>query len=78
MKGKHALTVLVILAVVFGVGGYLARQQIDGKLEIPIPGSARPSAWPAPTARCAWTRSRWPTPRPSPPWASAATCPTAR
>ncbi|GAA1410724.1 hypothetical protein [Catellatospora coxensis] len=42
MKGKHALTVLVILAVVFGVGGYLARQQIDGKLEIPIPRLGAP------------------------------------
>ncbi|MEU8004108.1 hypothetical protein AB0B66_23355 [Catellatospora sp. NPDC049111] len=42
MKGKHALTVLVILAVVFGVGGYLARQQFDGKLEIPLPRLGAP------------------------------------
>lgn len=42
MKGRHALTILVILVVVFGVGGYLARQQLDGKLDLPLPQLGAP------------------------------------
>jgi hypothetical protein len=42
VKGRHALTVLVILVVVFGVGGYLARQQLDGKLDLPLPQLGAP------------------------------------
>ncbi|GAA1375030.1 hypothetical protein [Catellatospora chokoriensis] len=41
VKGRQVLTVLVILVVVFGVGGYLARQQFDGKLELPRLGAPK-------------------------------------
>ncbi|GAA2381447.1 hypothetical protein Cme02nite_52030 [Catellatospora methionotrophica] len=35
MKGRQTLPVLVILIVVCGVGGFLTRQQLDGKLDLP-------------------------------------------
>lgn len=39
MKGRQVLTVLVILVVVFGVGGYLAREQFEGGLQLPLLGA---------------------------------------
>jgi hypothetical protein len=39
VKGRQVLTVVVVLAVVCGVGGYLARQRLDGKLELPRLGA---------------------------------------
>lgn len=39
MKGRQVLTILVILVVVFGVGGYLAREQFEGGLRLPSLGA---------------------------------------
>ena len=88
MRTRHVLMVLTALVVLAAVGVYVLVQRIGDHLpQLLPPGRAcvvdagnasvvppRPPR--ARTARWSWSRSRWPTRPPSPPSASAATCPT--